>query len=91
MSMGKMHHDRRIPLPGFDKQVCAGGCAGVPLASAAAELWTHIVDTLAQHAFCTFGRQHVSFTPAAHCQVVSTRDCCAWPANAKAVAAMCRA
>lgn len=35
MSTGKMHHDRRIPLPGFDKQVRAGGCADVPLASAA--------------------------------------------------------
>lgn len=27
VSTGKMHHDRRIPLPGFDKQVgCSTGC-----------------------------------------------------------------
>lgn len=25
VSTGKMHHDRRIPLPGFDKQVGGGG------------------------------------------------------------------
>jgi hypothetical protein len=24
VSTGKMHHDRRIPLPGFDKQVGLG-------------------------------------------------------------------
>jgi hypothetical protein len=30
VSTGKMHHDRRIPLPGFDKQVCFGGATQVP-------------------------------------------------------------
>lgn len=37
VSTGKLHHDRRIPLPGFDKQVslpapcrCSGVCESKP-------------------------------------------------------------